>query len=140
MSTPTPSTSSGQPSGEAGQPANTSGETPTTPATPTTAAESTETTRGLYGLIVVLAGLLVTLGAFGLALLAFSGSENVSAALAPITGLIGTIVGAYFGVQTGASGKAHAEEARTKAEDDAKKLAAVAPAAEAKAILGVPAT
>jgi hypothetical protein len=101
-----------------------------------TAAESAEVARARYGVTVVLAGLVVTLVAFGLTLLAFDKAGSVSAALAPITGVIGTIVGAYFGVQVGASGKAESEAARSKAEDDAKKLAAVAPSGPAMAALG----
>jgi hypothetical protein len=99
------------------------------------AAERTQDARGLYGVIVVLAGLGVTLVAFGLSLLAFDKAGSVSAALAPITGVIGTIVGAYFGVQVGSSGKAESDAARTKAEEDAKKLAAVAPSGPAMAVL-----
>jgi hypothetical protein len=102
-----------------------------------TAAQSQEAARGKYGVVVVLAGLVVTLVAFGLALLAFDKAGSVSAALAPITGVIGTIVGAYFGVQVGASGKAESEAARSRAEDDAKKLAAVAPSDAARSVLGV---
>ena len=101
------------------------------------AAESAEFARAKYGVTVVLAGLGGTLVAFGLALLAFDKASAVSAALAPITGLIGSIVGAYFGYQVGASGKSESEAARTKAEDDAKKLAAVAPAEAGLAALGV---
>jgi uncharacterized protein YacL len=101
-----------------------------------TAAESAELVRARYGVTVVLAGLVVTLVAFGLTLLAFDKAGSVSAALSPITGVIGTIVGAYFGVQVGASGKAESEAARSKAEDDAKKLAAVAPPEAAMAVLG----
>jgi hypothetical protein len=101
------------------------------------AAENFEVARAKYGVTVVLAGLGGTLVAFGLALLAFDTASAVSAALAPITGVLGTIVGAYFGVQVGASGKAESEAARTKAEDDAKKLAAVAPPEAGLAALGV---
>jgi hypothetical protein len=101
------------------------------------AAESAEFARAKYGVTVVLAGLGGTLVSFGLALLAFDKASAVSAALAPITGLIGSIVGAYFGFQVGASGKSESEAARTKAEDDAKKLAAVAPPEAGLAALGV---
>jgi hypothetical protein len=87
--------------------------------------------------LVVLAGLGVTLVAFALSVFVFDAAEDVSTALAPITGVIGTVVGAYFGVQVGASGKEDAEAARTNAENEAKKLAAVAPAAAAAYVLGI---
>jgi hypothetical protein len=93
--------------------------------------------RAKYGVAVVLAGFLVVLLAFGGALLAFNAANDVSTALAPITGVIGTIVGAYFGVQVGASGKEESEAARSKAEDEAKALAAVAPTAQAVQVLGL---
>jgi phage tail tape-measure protein len=65
-------------------------------------------------------------------------AQQVSTALAPITGVVGTIVGAYFGVQVGSSGQEQVESARAKAEDQAKALAAVAPSEAAVAVLGVP--
>ena len=37
--------------------------------------------------------------------------------MAAITGTVGTIVGAFFGVSVGSAGKEKAEEARDKAED-----------------------
>ena len=93
--------------------------------------------RAKYGVTVVLSGFAVVLAAFGIAVLAFDVANDVSTALAPITGVIGTIVGAYFGVQVGASGKEESDAARTKAEDEAKKLATVAPPKAAAEILGV---
>jgi hypothetical protein len=100
-------------------------------------AKDAEIARARYGVTVVLAGLAVTLLAFGLALLAFDKAGSVSAALAPITGVIGTIVGAYFGVQVGSSGRSQAEAARAKAEDDARRLAIVADPGPAMSVLGM---
>jgi hypothetical protein len=100
-------------------------------------AQDAEVARARYGVTVVLAGLAVTLLAFGFAVLAFDRAGSVSAALAPITGVIGTIVGAYFGVQVGASGKSQAEAARAKAEDDVRKLAIVADPGPAMSVLGM---
>jgi hypothetical protein len=93
--------------------------------------------RARYGVLVVLAGLAVILVAFVITVIVFEPEVgDVSTALAPITGVIGTIVGAYFGVQVGGAGKEQAEAARDKAEDQAKILAAVAPPAAAAAVLG----
>ena len=77
-------------------------------------------------LVVVLSGFAVVLISYGFTLVAFDTGDDVGAALAPITGVIGTIVGAFFGVQAGSEGKAEAEAARTQAEREAKALAAVA--------------
>jgi hypothetical protein len=106
-----------------------------------------ESARAKYSVTVVLAGLAVVLVAFGIAVLKF-GAADVSTALAPVTGVVGTIVGAYFGVQAGASGKettersadarvAQADQARQAAERDAKALVAVAPAELATRVLGM---
>lgn len=93
--------------------------------------------RAQYGVWVVLAGFAVVFLSFGVAVLAFSNASGVSTALAPITGVVGTLVGAYFGVQAGASGKKDAENARAKAEHQVKQLAVVAPKEEGAEILGV---
>ena len=98
-------------------------------------SRATEWVTNLSAVVVVLAGLLVVLIAYGISLLAFDNGSDVGTALAPITGVIGTIVGAYFGIQAGAAGKAEAEAARTKAEGEAKALAAVASPQEAERIL-----
>jgi hypothetical protein len=84
-----------------------------------------------------MAGLAVTLAAFGIAVGVFTNAADVSTALAPITGVVGTIVGAYFGLQVGSSGKDAAEAARSKAEDQARALAVVAPADSGAQVLGL---
>jgi hypothetical protein len=59
---------------------------------------------------------------------------EASTAIAPITTVIGTIVGAYFGMQKGAEGTEAAEEGRrvaeeraSRAEDKATRLAGAVP-------------
>jgi F420-0:gamma-glutamyl ligase-like protein len=93
--------------------------------------------RARYGVDVVYAGLATLLVAFIVSVSVFDTAADAVAAMASITGVIGTIVGAYFGLSSGAAGKEEAEVARTKAEDEAKRLAAVAPAKEATAVLGI---
>jgi hypothetical protein len=81
-----------------------------------------------YGVVVVLAGLFVILVAFVVAVGQYDKASDVSTALAPITGVVGTIVGAYFGVQVGAAGKDKADAARDKSEAHTRKaLLALAP-------------
>jgi hypothetical protein len=106
--------------------------------------------RWKYGVIVVLAGLAALIGALGLTLWAYWGvdpattsASAVAAVLAPITTVVGTLVGAYFGIQTGQASTAEAQalttqaqEQRAEAERVARALAAVAPPQEAKRILG----
>jgi phage tail tape-measure protein len=83
--------------------------------------EGEDALRARYAVLVVFAGFTVTIGAFIGALIAFDGAQAVSTALAPITGLIGTIVGAYFGIQKGAEGKELVEEGRREAEQHARE-------------------
>jgi hypothetical protein len=87
------------------------------------------------GLVVVVVGLTTVVAAFALAVLHYGKSSDVSTALAPLTGVVGTIVGAYFGLQVGAQGTAASEARRTQADNQAKALAAVAPREDALRIL-----
>jgi hypothetical protein len=91
--------------------------------------------RWKYGLWVVFAGLAVILAAFGAALVAFSEAADVSTALAPVTGVVGTIVGAYFGVQAGAAGKEKAEEERAHATELAHHALGALPEDKAEEVM-----
>jgi hypothetical protein len=64
------------------------------------------------GFVVVLIGLVVILSAFLVAVFHYSSAADVSTALAAVTGTVGAIVGAYFGVRVGS---ATGEEAMTNA-------------------------
>ncbi|HEY2194681.1 MAG TPA: hypothetical protein VGH76_20615 [Actinomycetospora sp.] len=98
----------------------------------------------------------VLLTAFLLAVFHYPTSGDVSTALAALTGTIGTIVGAYFGVQAGGSGankaanqaevarqaaeqgRQDAEQGRQEATTTALKLAAAASPEVAVAVTGEP--
>jgi hypothetical protein len=84
--------------------------------------QDTDSGKRKYGVSVVIAGLVVIFSAFAFALAEYSQAADVSTAMAPITGVVGTIVGAYFGVQVGAAGKDKADRHRKEADDDVKKL------------------
>jgi hypothetical protein len=86
---------------------------------------NTDSGRPGYGVTVVIAGLVVIFSSFAVALVEYSQAADVSTAMAPITGVVGAIVGAYFGVHVGAAGRATADQHRKEADDDAKKLACV---------------
>ena len=82
--------------------------------------------RVRYGRDVVIAGFLFLAIIFGIVVFRWSTAQDVSIVLAAMTGTVGTIVGAFFGLNVGAAGKEKAEEGRSKAEDkkdDAQKLA-----------------
>jgi hypothetical protein len=104
--------------------------------------------RAVNGVRVVYAGFAVVLVAFVVAVVAYAAAGDVSTALAPVTGVVGALVGAYFGVQVGSQGKEaterqadarvqRAEAARLESERDAKLLAAVAPPDLAAQVLNV---
>jgi hypothetical protein len=61
--------------------------------------------RWRYGLGAVLAGFVAILMAFGFALLKFDTAADAVAVAAPAIAAIGTLAGAYFGVQAGASAR-----------------------------------
>jgi hypothetical protein len=75
-------------------------------------------------------GLVVVALTFCAALIAFDKASSVSTALAGVTGVIGTLVGAYFGVQVGSEGNPRADEnakaATEKMTQANEKAAAVA--------------
>ncbi|AQZ60383.1 unnamed protein product [[Actinomadura] parvosata subsp. kistnae] len=85
-----------------------------------TAAQA-DATRWRYGFLVVVAGILALLVAFGAAVFA---SGEFAALFAGVAGVIGTIIGAYFGVQAGQSGKARVEAELARTQEMVVRLAA----------------
>jgi hypothetical protein len=83
-------------------------------------ASSVELTRIKYAAIVVGAGLVVLAVVFGVAVARFTSASSITAVIGPVASVIGTIVGAFFGVHVGASGKATAEAGRANAEKVAR--------------------
>jgi hypothetical protein len=62
-------------------------------------------------------------------------ANEIAAIVGLFTGLVGTMVGAFLGVQVGAVGKHEAIEARKEAEAVTRRALASLPAAEAEKIL-----
>lgn len=56
--------------------------------------------RVLFGTIVVLAGLLAVVGVFAASLWKFRDANTIVAVVGAVTGVIGTIVTAFFGIQS----------------------------------------
>ena len=86
-------------------------------------------------LVVVLAGLGAVLIIFVVAIGKMDQEPNVVAAASAAAGVIGTIVGAYFGMQVGSSGKEKLEAARAAEAVKVQHLAAAAPPDVAMAVL-----
>ena len=96
-----------------------------------TAAQA-DAARWKYGFYVVLTGIVVILIAFGAAVFA---AEQFATMFAGVCGVVGTIIGAYFGIQAGQSGKARVEVELHRAHELAVRLAAhVGPAHAPKVI------
>jgi hypothetical protein len=104
---------------------------------PSRTAQVGESTRWRYGLFAVMGAVIVILAAFVFAALRYDTANDVSTALAAITGTVGTILGGYLGVQTGSQGKEESEAARQKAEARAVALAAAAPYEQALEALAI---
>ncbi|MDQ3641868.1 MAG: hypothetical protein M3450_10535 [Actinomycetota bacterium] len=98
--------------------------------------------RWKYGLIAVGMGLAVICLCFGVAVWKYEAASDAGAVLAAVTGTVGTIVGAYFGVQAGSAGKEKAEDnaldaqkALGKEKDKAQALAGALPEGAAQTVL-----
>ncbi len=100
------------------------------------------TDRWRYGLIAVGMGLVVILLCFGVAVWKYENAADAGAVLAAVTGTVGAIVGAYFGIQVGSAGKDKAEDnalgaqkALGREKDKAQALAGALPEGAAQAVL-----
>jgi hypothetical protein len=93
--------------------------------------------RMRYGFWIVIAGLVVVGAVFVAAVLKWTTAADVSTAVGSLTGVVGTIIGAFFGVQVGSAGKEKAEAERVAMENKALSLAAELPPDRAKKILGL---
>jgi hypothetical protein len=90
---------------------------------------SVDLERVKYGARLV-GGAFVLLGVvFGLAVWRFAAARDVSAAVGSVATVIGTIIGAFFGIHIGSAAKETAEAGRAHAEAgraDAEKIARAA--------------
>lgn len=93
--------------------------------------------KTLLGFVLVLIGIAVLLVAFLVAVIVFDNAADVGTALAAISGTIGSLVGAFFGIQLGGAGKERAEDRKDAEADKAQKLAAVGDPKVSAQILGV---
>jgi hypothetical protein len=82
-------------------------------------------------------GLVVILVVFLVAVRKVTTANEVVTVIGSVTGVIGTTVGTFFGVQVGAAGKEKAEAAGKEAEEKALKLASAMQPEMAAKILGM---
>ena len=86
------------------------------------------------GLVVVVIGVFATVTITTAALASVPDQERATVATAAFT-VLGTIVGAYFGVRVGARGKDEAEAARDKADAKVENLLAHVEPPQAQGVL-----
>jgi len=87
-----------------------------------------------YGFWVIIIGFILVAGIFIVAILKWQEASDVTAVVGAFTGLIGTVVGAFFGAQIGSAGKEKAERARKEAEEKAFRIATLISPDKAKGI------
>lgn len=96
-------------------------------------AAEADAARWRYGFFIVLVGLLVVLLGFTVSVL---NSGEVATLFAGVCGVVGTIIGAYFGVQAGQAGKDRAEAELRRVNDLAIRMAAYVDPAYIDQVLG----
>ncbi|WP_449065292.1 hypothetical protein [Planomonospora algeriensis] len=96
-------------------------------------AAKAEAARWRYGFYVVLTGLIVILVGFVVVAVRDGGG---GAPFAGLVGVSGAIIGAYFGVQVGQSGKDRVEAELRRTNEMAIRLAAKVHAHDADAVIG----
>jgi hypothetical protein len=72
---------------------------------------TTTTKEGPYGMWVILAGLAAMTIVTVAALVRYDAATDIVTALGPVTGVIGTLVGAYFGLRGSSLAQQHANSA-----------------------------
>src|ERR1700755_3428994 len=75
-----------------------------------------------HGFLVVLAGLLALVVLFAFAAYRWDDAKDVVAAMGAVTGTIGTIVGAYFGVKMGERDRKEIAKGRDEALAENRQL------------------
>ena len=83
-------------------------------------APSVDMARIRYGAWLIVAAFALLGVVFGIAVSQFSTASDVTAVVGSVTTVVGTIIGAFFGVQIGSAGKEAAENGRAHAERAAR--------------------
>ena len=89
--------------------------------------EQIEQMRIRYGLLIILAGFVLVALVSVVAIFRWDDATNTAAVIGATTSLVGTVVGAFLGVQVGSAGKERAEAARERSEEAARAAMAMLP-------------
>jgi hypothetical protein len=79
--------------------------------------------RGIIGAVVVVAGLLAIGGVFAGTIVKFGDAKDVVAVLGAVTGVIGTVITAFFGIHATAAAGADASKTLSTATRDSQESA-----------------
>lgn len=82
-----------------------------------------KTYTGMSSVIVVVIALLAVCWVANAVIAKVNDATSAVAVLSAVTGIVGTIVGAYFGVNVGSSGKQEAIAAAAKSEQTSRAIA-----------------
>lgn len=94
-----------------------------------------DTKKDLYGFWIIIAGFLVVLAVFLISAHKWPDSKDVTAAVGAVTGTVGSLAGAFFGVRAGSEGKDKADAQRDVAQAKVERLAGLMdPATAARAL------
>lgn len=80
-------------------------------------AEQVEQMRIKYGLWIILAGFGLVALVSVVAIFRWDDAANAAVVIGATTSLVGTVAGAFLGVQVGSAGKERAEAARDQSEE-----------------------
>src|ERR687884_148624 len=89
--------------------------------------EQIEQMRIRYGLLIILAGFVLVALVSVVAIFRWDDATNTAAVIGATTSLVGTVVGAFLGVQVGSAGKERAEADRRRLEQFARLALAMLP-------------
>jgi hypothetical protein len=87
--------------------------------------EDLDKIRLSYGLWVIGSGFLLVGGIAVGAMIMMEEAQEITVMVGSVTGLVGTVVGAYLGVQVGSAGTERAEMARRQMEERFGRMAGV---------------
>jgi len=86
---------------------------------------SSDASKTKYGFYMIVIGFAFVFAALVFSVLHYSDVKDATAAVGSISGVIGTLAGAFFGVHAGAAGKDKAEAERQQAQQKVERLAAM---------------
>ena len=100
-----------------------------------TGTESADVLRLKFGALIIVAAFALLGVVFAVSIAHFSSAADVTAVVGSVATVVGTIVGAYFGIQVGSHGKEAATAARDKAEMTTQAALAALPPHDAEQVL-----